>query len=66
LFFPLEKLFRKKFCQTWFKKKNVYILPELFQTCQLLQVLICECQKALMTFLRWPLTLWMKIANLKK
>jgi hypothetical protein len=34
-----------------------------FDVCQLLQVLICGCENALMTFLPWSLTFWMKIAT---
>jgi hypothetical protein len=38
------------------KTKDVYVLQELFDVCQLLHVLICGYQKALMTFLPWSIT----------
>ncbi len=38
------------------KTKDVYVLQEFFDVCQLPHVLICGYQKALMTFLPWLLT----------
>jgi hypothetical protein len=65
--FPSRKTFSEEILLDLVQKtKDVYVLLELSRACQLLQVLICECQTVLMTFLPWSLTFWMKIGNLRR
>ncbi len=63
-YFFLKKQFHNRFCQTWFKKQKMFMFYQnFFNVCYLLQVSICGCQKARMTFLLWSLTFSMKIGN---